>query len=314
MKRLIRWFLFVVQALFVCVLVAAGVGCYGAYLLFVPVGGGTRHTYDLPPGSNAATVASDLEGQNLIRSATAFRVLLRVTGTAPRLQAGRHVLLATMTSWQILGELQKPTEVAGVRVTVPEGKTLRQVAAIVQQRAGIPNEDFLAVAGNPRDVFPARTWLPAEGMEGYLFPDTFNVSKTAQAREVVDMMLVRFEKEVLPVVRGTPAPRGLDLQQVVTMASLVEAEAQVATERPRIAAVYYNRLKIDMPLQCDATVLYALKQRKTTVTLRRPAGRLALQHLPQQGVASRAHLQSGHRIREGDHGTGEERPPVLRPQ
>ena len=152
-------------------------------------------------------------------------------------------------------------------MTVPEGKTVRQVAAIVQQRVGIPVEDFLGVTGSPRYVFPARTWLPEGGMEGYLFPDTFNVPKTAKPREVVDLMLRRFEHEVLPLVRASHAPQGLDLHQVVTMASLVEAEAQVASERPRIAAVYYNRLQATMPLQCDATILYALGRRKATVSL-----------------------------------------------
>ena len=85
----------------------------GAYQLMVPVGGDTKHSYELPAGANAADVASDLELQRLIRSARAFRVLLKVSGAAPRLQAGRHVLSTSMTSLQILEELQKSTEVAG---------------------------------------------------------------------------------------------------------------------------------------------------------------------------------------------------------
>jgi UPF0755 protein len=268
MSTAIKWFLRLVTLVFACVLLAAAVAGYFVYQLVRPGNpdDATPKTYTLQKNTSASDIADDLESRHFIHNALAFRVLLRVTHNGARLQAGNHMLNGSMTSVDVMNELVKITQLPGVKVTIPEGKTLEQLATIVEKHTGIARADLLAIAHNPRLRFPKRTWLPENSMEGYLFPDTYSIQKNGQAGDVLDMMLSRFEETAMPELGGK-APQDLTLHQAVTLASLVEAEAQVAAERPKIASVYYNRLKQGMPLQCDATVQYALGEHHAVVTL-----------------------------------------------
>lgn len=262
-----KWFFRVVQAVFVLVLLGGAAGCWLAWQMFAPGRGGTERLFELRAGETVAQLAVDLEDRGYVRSALAFRLLVKATHAAPQLRAGSYKLSAAMSPYEIIEVFKKgPPQEPGIMVTIPEGKTLKEVAAIVQARTGIPAQDFELLAETPRKLFPKRTWLPERGTaEGYLFPDTYNVPKGARASQVMDLMLARFEQAVLPSLTARSVPP-VRLKDVITMASLVEAEAQVAGERSRIAAVYYNRLRTGMRLECDATVQYALGKRKPVLT------------------------------------------------
>jgi UPF0755 protein len=142
-------------------------------------------------------------------------------------------------------------------LTIPEGRSLDEIAALVAAE-GIDLEGFLEAARDPapvRDLDPAATDL-----EGYLFPDTYDVPQSPEApRALVRRMAQRFREVVSPALPRI-AEKGLTVREVVTLASIVELETARAAERPRIAAVFLNRLERRMPLQTDPSIIYALKR------------------------------------------------------
>jgi UPF0755 protein len=144
------------------------------------------------------------------------------------------------------------------RVTFPEGKTIDEMATIAQEAGGVPSASFLEAARDPariRDLDPK-----AADLEGYLFPDTYDVPRTDDAgAALVARMVHRFRRIVGPSLADLPS-RQLTLREAVTLASIVELETARAEERPRIAAVFLNRLKKKMPLQSDPTVIFALRR------------------------------------------------------
>jgi UPF0755 protein len=148
-------------------------------------------------------------------------------------------------------------------VTVPEGYTVRQIARRLAEHHLVDEAQFLALAQTGGRSFHLRGWTPPDdNLEGYLFPDTYTVPKGASARDVLQIMLENFARRVV-VPYGAAADRFPGgLPAAVTLASLVEREAEVDADRPLIAAVYRNRLKAGMRLQCDATVQYALPEHK----------------------------------------------------
>jgi len=143
-------------------------------------------------------------------------------------------------------------------VTFREGLTIRQMAAIFAERGFGSADEFIAAATNPgaiRELDPE-----ARDLEGYLFPDTYTLPRRTTADDLVARMVTRFEKALTPETRQQAAARGLSVRELVTLASLVEKETAKGDERPLVAAVYANRLKIGMGMQCDPTVIYALER------------------------------------------------------
>ena len=132
------------------------------------------------------------------------------------------------------------------------------MAAIFEERGFGPQSEFVKAAGKSeliRELDPL-----AQDLEGYLFPDTYTLPRRTTADDLVERMVSRFEKTLTPEIRQQAASRGLSVRQLVTLASLVEKETASAEERPLVAAVYANRLKAGIGMQCDPTVIYALER------------------------------------------------------
>jgi UPF0755 protein len=143
-------------------------------------------------------------------------------------------------------------------VTFREGLTIRQMSQIFQERRFGTAQEFITAASRAdriRSIDPS-----ARDLEGYLFPDTYTLPRRATAEQLVERMVARFEAALSPEVREQAAARGLTVRQLVTLASLVEKETARREERPLVSAVYSNRLRIGMGLQCDPTVIYALER------------------------------------------------------
>ena len=246
--------------LLVAALVAGSLGYFFALLTPVERTHPRTVTVNVLPGETLGDISTDLQGLGLIRSAPAFEILVRLRGKARDLQAGPYRIETDNWAWEILdmmvrGDFQDTT------ITVPEGlwttEVVRRVAPVV--RGG---EDSLhAVLADT--LFLRRLEIPADSVEGYLFPDTYRLIVPTPAPALVRQMVRTF----FQVWRKDMAARALetrqDLHEVVTLASIVEAEAQVPEERPRIAAVYLNRLERGLPLQADPTVIYALGERRS---------------------------------------------------
>ncbi len=209
----------------------------------------------VPPGTSAEAIGRQLQELGLLRHPSLFRAFIYAKGVGGRLRAGEYALDGPLTLEQIVDMLVKG-EVARHDVTFPEGKVLEEMALIASAH-GLDAAAFLKAARDPR---PIRDLDPAaKDLEGYLFPDTYDVARTPEAATaLVARMVQRFREVLTPELPGL-ADRGLTVREVVTLASIVEVETARADERPRVAAVFLNRLKKKMPLQTDPTIIYAMR-------------------------------------------------------
>lgn len=218
----------------------------------------------VPPGADAGQVAELLYRHGLIRSRLAFRLRARWRGLEGRLQAGEYRFRPAETLDQLLDRLASG-DVIRYRVTIPEGYTAQQIADLLHRLGLVDRAAFLREVGNvPAHRIPEMEGNQTSSVEGYLFPDTYEFPRGLPARAVVATMIARF-REATRELWALPRPLGLSPHAVVTVASLVEREARHDEERRRIAGVVYNRLRREMPLQVDATVLYALGRHKERV-------------------------------------------------
>ena len=210
-------------------------------------------------GAGVADIGGQLHGMGLVRHPEIFRGHVVMRGAAGKLRAGEYELAGRMTLDDIVDKLVKGDVVRHL-VTFPEGSDIDEMAQMAAAR-GLAIADFRRAAGDAaaiKDLDPAATDL-----EGYLFPDTYEITrKPDPAADVVARMVKRFRQVIGPEMERVKAS-GMTLREVVTLASVVELETARPDERPRIAAVFLNRLKKRMPLQTDPTVIYALKRRGT---------------------------------------------------
>jgi UPF0755 protein len=239
---------------------------YGTFeWLLQPVGHGTRREIvTVKPGSGVATIAHQLHEQHLIRNELAFKAWLRLAGLDKALKAGVYAITPNDDAKTIGGMLAEGKGV-GERVTVPEGFSIRQIASALEKNTRGSGSRFLVMARHAAYFRPEYPWLAqvpeSASLEGFLFPDTYVVAPGADAeRDLVRMMLGRFQQVALPAYEARQKASGVTLLQAVTMASIVEKEARVASERPLIAGVFYNRLAAHMPFGSDPTVEYALNR------------------------------------------------------
>ncbi len=253
MKRLI----FAALALILAVVAAAAV-----YLLMgaeQPYKGYTdaEQFVEIPAGAGPAAIGRRLKEAGVVRDEASFRVALWRSGQARRLQAGEYRFERPMTARQVIDQLARG-EVFTRPVTFPEGLTLKQMSQIYERDGFGPAAEFVKAAQQVdliRDLDPA-----ARDLEGYLFPNTYSLPRKASARNLVERMVTAFRDSLSPEVVERATARGLSVRSLVTLASLVEKETAKPDERPVVAAVYSNRLKIGMGMQCDPTVIYALER------------------------------------------------------
>lgn len=220
----------------------------------------------IPPGSTSKQIGSYLESVGLIRSSNAWDLWARWLNTQNKgvFKAGTYQLSPTQSLEEIAEKLSQGS-VVQVSFTIPEGRNLKQMAAYFESQGFFTAQEFLAATKQiPRDQFP---WLPSNlpHLEGFLYPDTYQIATggiTPQA--IINIMLKRFEEVALPIYQQqNPQESKLNLLQWVTLASIVEKEAVIPAERPRIAGVFTQRLQKGMRLEADPTVEYGLNIQQT---------------------------------------------------
>lgn len=212
---------------------------------------------DIPPGSGPSSIGRRLVEAGVIRDLTSFRFAVWVSRQGRRLQAGEYRFDRPVTAREVVDKVARG-EVYVLPVTFREGLSVKQMAALFESKGFGPADAFVRASKNAnlvRELDP-----DAQDLEGYLFPDTYSLPRKATADQLVSRMVASFEKALTPDIRQQAAARGLGLRQLVTLASIVEKETGNPTERPLVAAVYANRLKMGMGLQCDPTVIYALER------------------------------------------------------
>jgi UPF0755 protein len=250
MRRLAATFLLMLVA------VVAGAG-WLAYQWQTPYRGygGTVAVVDVPRGATTRAIADRLAREGVVRSAVAFELWSR-WHHEKRLEAGEYRFERPMTPTEVFNTLAEG-RVWAVNLTIPEGWTMFDIANAVA-RAGLTSRAaFLRVAENPAPIRDLAPNVPT--LEGFLFPATYRIPHRTTAKAIVRLMVQRFREAWTTATRDDAPPKNLSPEKVVTLASLVQEETPKEKERPIIAGVFMNRLRMGYPLECDPSVVYALK-------------------------------------------------------
>jgi UPF0755 protein len=229
---------------------------YGGLLTQPLHPGSAEQPFTIQTGEGVPSIAIRLEEVGLIRSAPAFRAYLIYTGLDTSVQAGDYMLSPALSIVDIARELQDATPEQITFVILPGWRMEEIAASLSTSGLEITPDEFLAAA---RSAPPGLDFLPASAStEGFLYPDTYIFPRETTAEALVDEFLRNFSLHLTSDIREGFARQGLDVYQAVTLASIVQREAVVAEERPQIASVFYNRLRLGMKLDTDPTVQFAL--------------------------------------------------------
>lgn len=221
----------------------------------------------IPQYSTAHNVAAILIEKGLIRDERVFLAYCYWQGHEKDLQAGLYDFSKSQALDQIIQQLVEG-KVKQMSFTIPEGYTVRQISELLVKSGICSQEQWQAALQVNYDYPFLRSGIndPEKRLEGYLYPDTYTFEDQTEAEAIINMMLTRFNRVWDENFKSQAQARQLQVGRVITVASLIEREAQVADERKRIAGVIYNRLQKGMPLQIDASVIYALGEHRETVT------------------------------------------------
>ena len=221
---------------------------------------GTAVTYTVKSGASSAGIAAGMKKAGLIDSTTIFQFRLLKSGARRYLKAGTHRFVAGSNYDRLILELQQSPGAPAVKVVIPEGKNIKQIAAILEDKLGLSAAEFTAYAEHAApdfvDQYPFLAGVYGDSLEGYLFPDTYQFSKDSSIKQVCSDMLGRFSQVWSTLSVPDSAP--YSATQLVTIASLVEKEVSVPAERPLVSSVIYNRLDRNMRLQLCSTVQFLL--------------------------------------------------------
>lgn len=263
--RGLSWFWRVVLLL----VVVLAVGAIWVYDQLQPAPRGTPVKFTIVRGESTTAIAADLEQQGIIRNAFLFRALLSLGHKGHLIQAGEYSMTPGTPIAELVTQMEHGQVMSNiVRVTIPEGFTVQQIADRLNQMHVCTTAAFMSEVAHGKFTESFLSELPKnpkikDRLEGYLFPDTYDFVRGESPHQVIDEMLRDFEKHVTPAVLAEMKSQHLTLAEAITEASMVEKEAKVNFERPIIASVIDNRLKHQPPmkLQIDATVLYVIGHR-----------------------------------------------------
>ena len=221
---------------------------------------GTTVSVTIPDGASTETIAEILKENDLIGSVFGFKLTSKLEGFDGTYKQGTYNIDTGMTKRQIMELLQSGKVAADLQLMVPEGYTVKQIAAKAEEIGICTAEEFISEANNGTFDYEFLKGLPDREyrLEGYLFPDTYFLSESMTAHDVINAMLSRFDQMYTEEYQKAVKASGHTLDEIVTLASMVEKEIKLPEERAKAAGVMYNRLKDGITLGIDATVLYAV--------------------------------------------------------
>lgn len=225
---------------------------------------------EIPNGATLTKVSSILEENKLIKNKVLFKVVSKFKEDNNGVKAGKYLLSQKYSNSEILDILiSGKTYNDGIKVTIPEGSTYKEVIKYLTNKKIGKAEVYEELINNPKEFYDKYKFLDEKDittLEGFLYPDTNYFEKDMSEKDVISAMLKRFSEVYTPELKEKQKKMGLTLQQVINMASIIEKEAVKDVDRPKIAGVFYNRLEIGMPLQSDATIQYIFDERKHIVS------------------------------------------------
>jgi uncharacterized YceG family protein len=245
----------------IAALVGVVVAVWFLFSLFQPLKGSGHGqvVVVIPQGASTSAIGSLLAKDHVISSAFFFKLRAALSGKRGKLESGRYTLREGMSYGAALTALTGSAQPAvTLKVTIPEGLSRVQIAAVAKKAGVVGN--YFAASAHSHVLKPTSYGASASvhSLEGFLFPDTYDLLPGAPVSTLINDQLVAFKQNIAKVDMTPAARLHLSVYDVVTIASMVEREAELPRERPLIAAVIYNRLRDNMPLGIDATIRYAL--------------------------------------------------------
>ena len=245
--------------------------------------------FAIAPGEVFDPLISRLQSEGLIVSPYKFKLLARLKGDDKKLKAGEYNLSTAMTPNQILDVLVGGKSFL-YRLTIPEGYSAAQIAAeVAAQHLGDDVQTFINLVNDPETA--SRLGIEAQGLEGYLFPDTYFFPKGTPALAIISKMVARFKEQFKPEWYDRARELNLSVHEIVTLASIIEKETGDPAERPLISSVFHNRLKKRMRLESDPTVIYGIKDfdgniKRSHLSTPTPYNTYVIRGLPPGPIAS----------------------------
>jgi UPF0755 protein len=254
-NRTVKWFLSTVLALIVAGLLFGGF--LVAHIYTASADNSEPVELRVEQGEPFAAVVRKLRAQRLIPNEKLFSLWARLTGSDKKIQWGVYRFDPSLAPQEVLHRLVTGKRVF-LMVTIPEGLTIKEIAELLAKMQLTDREKFLAAAADPELL--ATLGLKEKGLEGYLFPNTYQFTPMTSEKEIIVIMADHFRKASEPIWAQLDSRQQLSRHDIITLASIIEKETGIEAERPLVSAVFHNRLKRNMPLQSDPTVIYGLKE------------------------------------------------------
>lgn len=219
-------------------------------------------------GYNANQIADILYKAKLIKNKKVFILYTKIKALDSKLKAGKYVLSSDMSLQEIAECITEGNTISDtIRITIPEGLEIREIGLLLEEKGLGNKEKFIEATDSRNFTFKFSKYIPKNlSLEGYLFPDTYQVYKDIDEIGIIKIMLNRFEEIFNDELSSRSEETGLTVHEIITIASIIEREAKVDSERAIISSVFYNRLKNNMLLGSCVTVQYALGERKPNLT------------------------------------------------
>ena len=209
------------------------------------------------PGATLKQISAELKHRNLIRSESSFRLLANIQKKQTQIQAGEYELNQSMLPMDILFAITSGKTILHP-VTIPEGYRISEIAELLTEHNLTDKDKFIGESKNIELINSLN--IPSDSLEGYLFPETYHFSKNTSERKIIRTMVNVFKKLVIKhELMAQVQESGFSLHEIITLASLIEKETGVNEERQHISSVFHNRLRKNMRLQTDPTVIYAIE-------------------------------------------------------
>ncbi len=251
---------FTILFLIIClVTVSAGFALYYKIDSFVKTPSDSNAAdivFSIAPGQSLSLISNNLEKQSIIADSTCFKLYARMKDAGKKLQAGEYILSASKSPAQILDILLKG-KVKLYKITIPEGWDIKQIASAFEIRESCSQTRFIELCHDKS--FITQLGVKSLSLEGYLFPDTYFFPRKTSCENIIRTMVNRFQQIFTPAMKTRAGELGFNIHEVVTLASIIEKETGDASERPLISSVFHNRLKKNMRLESDPTVIYGIK-------------------------------------------------------
>jgi len=217
---------------------------------------GNEKTFTVESGQSLATIARNLENESIISNQIYFKFFTKYLKAEKKIQAGEYILSAAATPEQILETFLKG-RVKLYRLTIPEGRNIEEIALLVEAADFCSKEQFIALCHD--SAFILSFGIKSTSLEGYLFPDTYFFPRQTACKAVITTMVMHFNHIFTEEWKEKAKAMGFSVHEIVTLASIIEKETGDALERPLISSVFHNRLKKNMRLETDPTVIYGIK-------------------------------------------------------